>query len=66
MYQTLDKLFPLRAFQVALFQEDTVKYVIVLYQCVVLQPLEYIYLEIALNDENWGEEAFTNIASWTV
>lgn len=66
IYWTLDKLFPLRAFQVALFQEDTVKYAFVLYQCVVLQSLEYISLEIAPNDENWREEAFTDIASWTM
>lgn len=66
IYQTLDELFLLKAFQGALFQEGTVKYAFVLYQCFILQFLEYISLEMAPNNENWREEAFTGIASWIV
>lgn len=54
----------LRVFQVALFQEGTVKYDF--YQCAILQFLEYISLEIEPNDENWRAQASTLTASWIV
>lgn len=53
----------MRTFQVALFQKGTVKYSFVFYQCVILQLLEYISLEIEPKDENWRAEASTVIAS---